>query len=195
MGLIEAANKYDPTVNNLFRTFAKFRIRGAILDSLRKLDWASRDDRHHQKIVDTAIRELVTTLGRIPNEIEVAVKSGLELRVCRHAMTQLHNGEPLSLSTHDGAIFPDHTCDREEHPDFIYGRAELRGTLGEAMKGLPVRYKQVIEMYYEKQMTMKEISGILGVNESRVSQIHTAALAEMHTVLQNNGIKSMAAFV
>jgi RNA polymerase sigma factor for flagellar operon FliA len=198
LGLFDAASKYNPDKQVAFSSYAKHRIKGAILDSLRQLDWASRDMRRRHKQVEAATRELAATLQRNPTEAEVAQKLGIDQERWRSMMLDLRNVGLVSASTRtnegDDLPAPDFPCKPESHPDSICSREQLRGVLGVAMKTLPERYQKVVSLYYSGEMTMKEIGGILGINESRVSQIHKAALEKMQVVLQNNGISSPQAF-
>ena len=181
-----------------FSSYAKHRIKGAILDSLRQLDWASRDMRRRHKQVEAATRDLAATLQRNPTEAEVAKKLGMDEERWRSMMLDLRNVGLVSASTraneNDDLPAPDFPCKPETHPDSICAHEQLRGVLGVAMKTLPERYQKVVSLYYTGEMTMKEIGGILGINESRVSQIHKAALEKMQVVLQTNGITSSQAF-
>ena len=198
LGLFDAASKYNPDKQVAFSSYAKHRIKGAILDSLRQLDWASRDMRRRHKQVEAATRELAATLQRNPTELEVAQKLGIDQERWRSMMLDLRNVGLVSASTRtnesDDLPAPDFPCKPESHPDSICSREQLRGVLGVAMKTLPERYQKVVSLYYSAEMTMKEIGGILGINESRVSQIHKAALEKMQVVLQTNGISSPQAF-
>jgi RNA polymerase sigma factor for flagellar operon FliA len=198
LGLFDAASKYNPDKQVAFSSYAKHRIKGAILDSLRQLDWASRDMRRRHKQVEAATRELAATLQRNPTEAEVAQKLGIDPERWRSMMLDLRNVGLVSASTRSNESedlpAPDFPCKPESHPDSICSRVQLRGVLGVAMKTLPERYQKVVSLYYSGEMTMKEIGGILGINESRVSQIHKAALEKMQVVLQNNGISSPQAF-
>ncbi len=198
LGLFDAASKYNPEKQVAFSSYAKHRIKGAILDSLRQLDWASRDMRRRHKQVEAATRELAATLQRNPTEAEVAQKLGMDQERWRSMMLDLRNVGLVSASTRSNESedlpAPDFPCKPETHPDSICAHEQLRGVLGVAMKTLPERYQKVVSLYYTGEMTMKEIGGILGINESRVSQIHKAALEKMQTVLQTNGITSSQAF-
>lgn len=198
LGLFDAASKYNPDKQVAFSSYAKHRIKGAILDSLRQLDWASRDMRRRHKQVEAATRELAATLQRNPTEAEIAQKLGIDQERWRSMMLDLRNVGLVSASTraneNEDLPAPDFPCKPESHPDSICAREQLRGVLGVAMKTLPERYQKVVSLYYSAEMTMKEIGGILGINESRVSQIHKAALEKMQVVLQTNGITSPQAF-
>ena len=198
LGLFDAATKYNPEKKVLFSSYAKHRIKGAILDSLRQLDWASRDLRRRHKQVEQATRELSSALQRTPTEAEVAQKLGVEVDRWRQMMLDLRSVGLISASTRgndqEDLPAPDFPSKPETQPDSMCAREQLRAVLGDAMKALPERYQKVVLLYYTNEMTMKEIGGVLGINESRVSQIHKSALEKMAVVLQANGICSSAAF-
>jgi RNA polymerase sigma factor for flagellar operon FliA len=198
LGLFDAAGKFNPEKQVAFSSYAKHRIKGAILDSLRQLDWASRDLRRRHKQVEAATRELSATLQRTPTESEVAQKLGIEVERWRQMMVDLRSVGLISASSraaeHDDLPAPDFPSKPETQPDNMCSRQQMRSVLGVAMKTLPERYQKVVFLYYTNEMTMKEIGGILGINESRVSQIHKSALEKMQVVLQANGIDSVRAF-
>ncbi len=198
LGLFDAANKFNPEKQVVFSSYAKHRIKGAILDSLRQLDWASRDMRRRHKQVEAATRDLAAELKRTPTESEVAQKLGMDVDRWRTMMLDLRNVGLISASTRgnegDDLPAPDFPSKPETHPDSICAREQLRAVLGVAMKTLPERYQKVVLLYYTNEMTMKEIGGILGINESRVSQIHKSALEKMNVALQATGITSSQAF-
>jgi RNA polymerase sigma factor for flagellar operon FliA len=198
IGLFDAATKFNPEKQVVFSSYAKHRIKGAILDSLRQLDWASRDMRRRHKQVEAATRDLSSTLQRAPTEAEIAAKLGMDVDRWRTMMLDLRNVGLVSASTRsndsEDLPAPDFPSKPEHQPDSICAREQLRGVLGEAMRTLPERYQKVVVLYYTNEMTMKEIGGVLGINESRVSQIHKSALEKMQVVLQSNGIQSSQAF-
>ena len=198
LGLIDAATKFDAFKKVAFSSYAKHRIKGPILDSLRQLDWASRDMRRRHKQVEGATRELAAMLQRIPTETEVAQKLGMDQERWRNMMLDLCNVGLISASTrsneNDDLPAPDFPCKPETHPDSICAHEQLCGVLGEVSKTLPERYQQVVQLYYTRDLTMKEIGLQLGCNESRVSQIHKSALEKMATVLRGKGIDSIHAF-
>jgi RNA polymerase sigma factor FliA len=198
LGLFDAANKFNPDKQVVFSSYAKHRIKGAILDSLRQLDWASRDMRRRHKQVEAATRDLAATLQRTPTEAEVAEKLGMDVDRWRNMMLDLRNVGLISASSRSNESedlpAPDFPSKPETQPDSICAREQLKHVLGDAMKTLPERYQKVVLLYYTNEMTMKEIGGVLGINESRVSQIHKSALEKMMAVLQANGITSSQAF-
>jgi RNA polymerase sigma factor for flagellar operon FliA len=198
LGLFDAARKFNPKQAVPFSSYAKHRIKGAILDSLRQLDWASRDMRRRLKQVEAATRDLSAELQRTPYDAEVAQRMGMDVDRWRTLMVDLRNVGLISASTRgnegDDLPAPDFPSKPETQPDFICIREELRSALGEAVKTLSERYQKVVLLYYTKELTMKEIGGMLGINESRVSQIHKVALEKMAVVLHDNGIDSIHAF-
>lgn len=198
LGLFDAASKYNPDKQVAFSSYAKHRIKGAILDSLRQLDWASRDMRRRHKQVEAATRDLASELKRNPTELEIANKLGIDQNRWRSMMLDLRNVGLVSASTrsteNEDLPAPDFPSKPETQPDSICAREQLRSVLGVAMQTLPERYQKVVSLYYTGEMTMKEIGTILGINESRVSQIHKAALEKMAVALESNGITSSQAF-
>lgn len=197
LGLFDAVEKFDAGKNVAFQSYAKHRIKGSILDSLRQLDWASRDMRKRQKQMEAATRSLSLKLGRMPTESEVAEHLGLEVERWRRMLTELRTVGLVSANHGH-----DENHDREQEfaatpelqPDHMCAHRQLQVTLARAMKTLPERYQKVVFLYYTNELTMKEIGEQLGVNESRVSQIHKTALRKMATALQSAGIRSARAF-
>jgi RNA polymerase sigma factor for flagellar operon FliA len=195
LGLFDAAQKYDPAKNSSFQSYAKHRIKGAILDSLRQLDWASRDLRKRQKRADEAARGLSVKLGRVPTESEVAAELGLPVERWRRMSMELRNmGLALSFNApvfeRDRDLAEQYAAAPDLRPDRMCERAQLRSKLKRAIGTLPERYQKVVFLYYTNEMTMKEIGALLGVNESRVSQIHKIALQKMAVALRSEGIGS-----
>lgn len=196
LGLFDAVEKYDSRKNVTFQNYAKHRIKGAILDNLRQLDWASRDMRRRQKTIDSATRELMGALGRTPTEIEVAQKLGVDAEQLRRMQTQLRNlglvpAAPYARSEDDRP--QEFAAGPDLQPDRMCEQRQLRSTLARAIGKLPKRYQKVVFLYYTNEMTMKEIGDLLGVNESRISQIHKMALKKMAVTLESEGIRSVEA--
>ena len=197
MGLFDAAMKYQTDKKVAFSTYAKHRIRGAILDSLRQLDWASRDLRKRYKQMESVKIQLTTRWQREPTESEVAAAMGLDARRWRALMVDFRSlgyAAAHSRPEREEQQNVEMPCAPAQNPDHLFARSELRDKLISAMSTLPARYRQVVELYYQREMTMKEIGNILGVNESRVSQIHKSALERMQLALDSSGIHSAAAF-
>ena len=197
LGLFDAATKYNPDKKVVFHSYAKHRIKGAILDSLRQMDWASRDLRRRHKQVEAVTRDLSAELERTPTEAEIAERMGVQVDRWRQMVVELRTVGLISATgrgDRDGATAPEFPGKQDFQPDTMCAREQLKSMLLEAMHTLPERYQKVVLMYYTNDMTMKEIGSILGINESRVSQIHKTALEKMATVLQANGIHSACAF-
>jgi RNA polymerase sigma factor FliA len=198
LGLFDAATKYNPDKKVAFSSYAKHRIKGSILDSLRQLDWASRDLRRRHKQLEAATRELASELQRQPTEQEIADRLGVDVERWRQMMLDMRSVGLISASTraneHDELPAPDFPSTPETQPDNMCAKEQLRSMLGQAMGTLPDRYKKVVVLYYTNEMTMKEIGGVLGINESRVSQIHKSALEKMAVALQSAGIHGSGAF-
>jgi RNA polymerase sigma factor for flagellar operon FliA len=197
LGLMEAATKFDSAKAVSFPAYAKHRIKGAILDSLRQLDWASRDLRRRHKQVEAMTRELTAELHRAPTEEEMAHRMGVGVSRWRQMMLDLRNVGLVSASSRpsdqEDLPAPDFPSLPDYQPDFICTRRQAREKLTVAMSVLPQRYQKVVTMYYTADMTMKEIGAAMGINESRVSQIHKAALEKMAGALTAAGISSASA--
>jgi RNA polymerase sigma factor for flagellar operon FliA len=197
LGLFDAVTKFDHRKKVEFHSYAKHRIKGAILDSLRQLDWASRDMRKRQKQIDAARSGLAATLGRNPNESEIAAELGVSTDRLRRIQVELRHLGQVSMTERDDLDrdrpqeFP---ATAELQPDHICERRELKNTLARAIGTLSERYRKVVFLYYSNEMTMKEIGSLLGVNESRISQIHKTALKKMALALESEGIRSVEAF-
>jgi RNA polymerase sigma factor for flagellar operon FliA len=194
-GLIDAADRYDPARGVPFAVFAKHRIRGAILDGLRRLDPASRDMRAKAKRLGAAARDLANRLGRAPTTAEVAGESGISMRqftrLCASiaaSATALSPGGDLRTACHD------FTTDDSLNTEAVVARDEMREVLLAAMKTLPDRDRQIVMLYHWRAVSMREIGDLFDINESRVSQIHKRALERMAGRLRAIGITSSNAF-
>ncbi len=189
LGLIDALNKYDLGKHVQFGSYAKFRIRGAILDSLREMDWSPRDLRRKARRLEEAHNQLRTQLGRNPSEPELAAELGMDLRGLQLLLGEINGLEVGSLrveSVRDGKeedlgeCLPDHS---EGTPLFLCLRSETRHLLARAISELPEKERQVLALYYFEELTMKEVGVVLGVGESRVSQIHSMAVVRLRARL------------
>ncbi len=194
MGLIDAAQRFNGDKQVSFAAFSKHRIKGAILDSLRDLDWASRDLRRRHKQLEAVTRELSAVMERNPTEAEIADKMGMDIDRWRQVAVELRMVGLLSASSRapesENQAVPEYPAGDSLNPDVLTGQRELRSLLSMSMHTLPERYQTVIGLYYLGGKTMKEIGDTLGINESRVSQIHRAALEKMQVNLQTAGITS-----
>jgi RNA polymerase sigma factor FliA len=196
LGLFDAVTKYDSSKNVAFHAYAKHRIKGAILDSLRQLDWASRDLRKRQKRAEAATQDLSVKLGRAPSENEMAAEMGVSVDRWRRMAAELATTglAPAPMSPdRDRDFAQEFPATDELQPDRMCERRQLQRTLARAIHCLPERYQKVVFLYYTNDLTMKEIGDRMGVNESRVSQIHKTALKKMAAALELEGIHSVEA--
>ena len=188
LGLLDAARKFNPGKNVQFRSYAQFRIRGAILDSLRSLDWSPRELRRKGRAMEEANRALQLRLGRAPQDAEVAAEMGLSLMHLQQLAGQLKGLEVATLNAERGedsgeeelAFLP---AKESENPLFQCLEGEAKRRLIGAIDALPERERLVMTLYYFEEMTMKEIGAVLGVVESRVSQIHHLAVGRLRGLL------------
>jgi len=197
LGLIDAVEKYDAAKNVAFQSYAKHRIKGSILDSLRQMDWASRDMRKRQKQVEAAVQDLSARLGREPSDTEIAEEMGMSLPRWRRVQLEMRTVGLVSATPRpgdDNDHVPEFAAGPDLRPDQMAQSQQLRVTLARAIGCLPERYQKVVFLYYSNNLTMREIGDLLGVNESRISQIHKTALKKMAVVLQSEGIHSAEAF-
>jgi RNA polymerase sigma factor for flagellar operon FliA len=191
LGLFDAVTRYDASKQVSFQNYAKHRIRGAILDSLRELDWASRDQRRRQKRLEAVVRDMATELGRSPFDHEVAARLGVSDERWNRMMLSLRTGGTVSNQAPEkDEPVPEHPAEPEWQPDRMCEKWEMHSRLAEALKTLPTRHQKVVAMYYGDGLSMREIGASMGVNESRVSQIHKVALEKMGRVLRGQGILS-----
>lgn len=184
VGLIDAFTKFDGKKDVQFRTYAQFRIRGAILDSLRLLDWGSRGLRQKARKMEAAKQKLTQRLGRHPQQGEVAVELGMTLASYQELVSALNGLEIGSLHgmmTDDSSDEPIDTLESsaEDGPLDRTMRGERAARLSAAVAQLQERDQRVLQMYYVQDMTMKEIAAVLGLGEARVSQIHSAAVEQL----------------
>jgi RNA polymerase sigma factor for flagellar operon FliA len=191
VGLIDALHKYDASKNVLFASYAKFRIRGAILDSLRDLDWSPRDLRRKARRLEIVMQKLQTELGRSAAEPELAQAMGMTLEEFQHLLDEIRGLEVGSLQIElreDGReadLSESIAGPADQDPLSLCLRAERKQMLAGAISKLPQREQQVLALYYQEELTMKEVGAVLGVGESRVSQIHSIAVARLRAVLCN----------
>lgn len=186
-GLIDAIDKFDCLKEVKFETYASLRIRGAILDQIRRMDWIPRTIRQKQKKIETVIREIEQTTGHAATDEEIAKGLGISDEEYLDWQSQMKITGLVSLNEYmeQGSDVPGdysrHTTSSFEAPEERVEREELTKVLGEALKLLTEKEQKVITLYYYEELTLKEISNILEVSESRVSQLHTRALQKMKT--------------
>jgi len=196
-GLIDAIDKYDYSKGYKFETYASLRIRGAILDQIRKMDWIPRSIRQKQKKLENVYKSLETKYGREINDEEVAQELDISVEELENWQNQTKITNIISL---DEFLEQGSESKNEQYfattfdqPDKIVERQELKEMLIKALDSLTEKEKMVITLYYYEELTLKEISKILEVSESRISQLHTKALQKMKKILGMN-IDVLASF-
>lgn len=191
VGLIDAFNKFDHRKEVQFRSYAQFRIRGAILDSLRSLDWGTRDMRKKGREIDDVMQRLMHKLHRRPTEIEMAEQLELPLVQYQRLLGELRSLEVGSLNELHADDSTDEVLDYvqaapEADPLARYLKGEMSSQLCAAIAKLPAREARILKLYYVEEMTLKQIGELLGLAESRISQIRTAAVIELRAHLQHS---------
>jgi RNA polymerase sigma factor for flagellar operon FliA len=185
-GLIDAIDKFDLDKGVKFETYASLRIRGAIIDNIRKMDWVPRTLRQKSREYDQVCGQLEMELGREPTETEVAARLDLGINEVRELMRK---STVLSLISLDDYLETNYevsfgaTVSREDTPEGHLNKQELSKMLSECIEKLSEKERKVVTLYYFEEMTLKEISSIMEVSESRVSQIHSKAISRMQNRL------------
>lgn len=188
-GLIDAIDKYDLAKGVKFETYASLRIRGSILDQIRKMDWIPRTLRQKQKRIDAAYQKLENESGRTVSEEEIAVELDISVDELEswQSQTKLSNLISLDEYMEQGEGKMESISSGEyDQPEKVVEKEELKKVLIEAMQHLTEKEKKVIVLYYYEDLTLKEISMVLEVSESRISQLHTKALQKMRIRLGVN---------
>lgn len=182
-GLIDAIDKYDFQKDVKFETYASLRIRGSILDQIRKMDWIPRTVRQKQKKLDEAIKQVEMRTGKNATEEEVALEIGISEEELLTWQSQLKITNIVSLNEYvEQGSEPVMDARGNSHfiqPEEQVQEDELKKVLKDTLELLTEKERRVIELYYYEELTLKEISGVLGVTESRISQLHTKALLKM----------------
>jgi len=191
IGLMEALDKFDRNRNVQFETFARFRIRGAILDELRSRDWAPRSVRHKDSKLENAINALKKDFGRPPNEDEIARYLGITLEKYFKMLDDAKDVHFVSREDLSPDYIESHSVGdvmeavNEGNPFDLFAGEELKHQLKRVIEELPQKEKLVISLYYYDEMTMKEIGRILDLTESRVCQLHTQATLRLRSVTKD----------
>jgi RNA polymerase sigma factor for flagellar operon FliA len=187
LGLIEAANRYQPSLGVPFDAFARRRIHGAMLDALRGLDWVPRSLRKLQRDVDGAMSKLRHTLGREPEAEEIAAALGVSTREYEAKLDDLRLADLAAVQAagtgEESAGLLEVAID-DEGPYRQLERRELRARLVDALAQLPERERQILALSYEEELTLAEIGQVIGVGESRVSQLRTQAVSRLRSMMQ-----------
>jgi RNA polymerase sigma factor for flagellar operon FliA len=201
LGLIGAIERYDPDRDVRFETYAISRIKGSIIDELRALDWVPRSVRARAREIEQAITALESQLHRAPTDEEIAAKLGITIESLEENLTDISRSSiaaldelwTVSATSGDQIALIDTIEDTEEpQPQTALDRTELMAALAEAITALPGRERIVITLYYYEELTLREIGEVLGVTESRVSQLHTKAILRLRARL-SGVVRSAAA--
>jgi RNA polymerase sigma factor FliA len=193
MGLIGAIERFEPERGIKFETFAMTRIRGAIIDELRSLDWVPRSVRSRAREIEVAQAKLEHELQRAPSEAELAAKLNITESELQNALLEIANSSVYALdelwtvsdSSGDQVSLLDTISDpRADDPQESLASSEVKDRLTEAISSLPEREQLVVALYYYENLTLREIGEVLGVTESRVSQLHTKAVMRLKSGLQ-----------
>lgn len=190
LGLIDSIEKYDVTKNIKFETYAQIRIKGAIIDNIRKLDWIPRSLRKKSKEIQNAIYQLENKLGRTPTNEEIANFLSISIRELESTLSDISTFniaslEEIILSNGD---FSTSLQQENARPEEIYENKELKEILIESLNILTENERLVISLYYYEELTYKEIGHIMELSESRISQIHSKAILKMKNYLKKKGI-------
>ena len=192
MGLADAISKYDSQHGAQFETYANQRIRGAILDELRSTDWMSRTSRKEQKIIEKAIQKAEQQLGRDPGEQDIANEMGISISAYQEMLFKSRGTQLLYLEDLTGEVNGDeefldrYVSDSESDPFHMLENQNMRRSLIDAIGLLPEREQNIMSMYYEQEMNLKEMAEVLGITDSRVSQLHSQAIARLRLKLKNS---------
>jgi RNA polymerase sigma factor for flagellar operon FliA len=193
IGLMDALRSYDPSKGVQLRAFTQFRIRGAILDSLRELDWGSRRLRHKGRQIDEKMLQLEAKLGRQPTDEELAAESGMSLEQLQSVLAQLDGLEIVGQQV-DSHVDRNETQDliesapskEEDSPFEILARSEMKDQLAKAVSMLSSKEQLVLSLYYKDELTMREVADVLDITQSRVSQLHASALMKLRHTLRTH---------
>lgn len=183
LGLIDAANKYNPNMNVKFPTYAHIRIKGAIIDNIRKNDWVSRQTRKKIKEIQTIYDKYENVFGRQPTDEEAAMELNLSVEEYRQRLTEISGYNLVSMEEileKSGVVI---ISSEKDNPETAYELTELKQTIAKVIDSLSEQQKTVISLYYYEDLTYKEIAKILKVSESRISQIHTKAIMKLKNKL------------
>lgn len=187
IGLLEAARNFDGTKGASFDTFAGIRIRGAMLDEIRRGDWAPRSVHRNGRMVADAIRQVENETGRDARDAEVAAKLDIPLEDYHHMLNDVSAGRMIGiedLGVSEDVIVADHQQVGDNEPERFVEQQAFQRALVDTIKTLPEREALVLSLYYDEELNLKEIGEVLSVSESRVSQIHSQAMLRLKARMQ-----------
>ena len=179
IGLMEAAGHYDPTQGASFETYAGIRIRGAMLDEIRRYDWVPRSVHRKARAVAEAMRGIEQARGRDAEDAEVAKAMGVSLEEYHQILQDAAGCRVFSIDGEEGESIHDTLSDDRPGPETELAERDARREMAEAINGLPERERLVLALYYDEELNLREIGQVLGVSESRVCQIHSQALLRL----------------
>jgi RNA polymerase sigma factor for flagellar operon FliA len=190
-GLIDAIDKFDPSKHVKFKTYAVTRIRGAIFDELRSIDWVPRSVRQKTRELEETIHSLEAKLGRSATDEEIAAEMHMDVTEFQNLLLKISGTSILSLNDvwYSGngddriSIVDSVESPSSLNPDIIVEKEEIKRVIVEAINELPDKEKKVLVLYYYEDLTLKEIGEVLGVTESRISQLHTKAIMRLRAKL------------
>ncbi len=192
-GLLDAIEKFDPNKDIKFKTYAVTRIRGAIYDELRSIDWVPRSVRQKAKELERVIGKLENRLGRSATDEEISKELGISIRELHTLILKISGASILSLSdvwyvgdeSDKVSVMETIESPKSLNPDIIVEREEIKNIIVQAISELPDKEKKVLILYYYEDLTLKEIGEVLQVTESRISQLHTKAIMRLRSKLMN----------
>lgn len=192
-GLLDAIEKFDPDKDIKFKTYAVTRIRGAIYDELRSIDWVPRSIRQKAKELERVIGKLENRLGRSAKDEEIAGELGISVKDLHTLILKISGASILSLSdvwyvgdeSDKVSVMETIESPKSLNPDVIVEREEVKNIIVQAISDLPDKEKKVLILYYYEDLTLKEIGEVLQVTESRISQLHTKAIMRLRSKLVN----------
>ena len=189
LGLIAAIDRFDPQHNVKLKTYAEYKIRGAILDSLRGLDWAPRQQRKRSKMIEAAINIAEQRLHRAPTEEEIAAELGLNLEEYHEWLVDIRGVnlgslEVASAEDENRSLLRYISDDEENWPSRLLEKSELQRLLADAIEKMPRTERTVITLYYHEELTLREISKVVNLHESRVSQLKSQAILRLRSYVE-----------
>ena len=179
IGLMEAAAHYDAAQGASFETYAGIRVRGAMLDEIRRYDWAPRSVHRKARAVADAMRAIEQVHGRDADDAEVAQNMGISLDEYHQILQDASACKLFSIDSEEGEAIGDMLSDERPGPQAALEEEDFRNEMSAALNGLPERERLVLALYYDEELNLREIGAVLGVSESRVCQIHSQALLRL----------------
>src|SRR5579885_180881 len=198
IGLISAIDNFDPSHNVKLKTYAEYKIRGAILDSLRGLDWAPRQKRRQAKLIEAAIGAVEQRVQRAPTEEEIAAELGISIEEYHEWLVDIRGLNVASLehaASEQGRDLLHYLPDESENlPSAILERSELERLLAEGIEAIPAIERTVLSLYYQEELTLREIASVVNLHESRISQLKSQAILRLrsHLAVQWPSAKGVA---